>query len=84
MTERMACGDDGGGACGDDEEGGMQGDGGAYRDDDFYFCHPGQNYSVIPAKITLSSRPRAGISSFSSYRKIQSIYPVSPKQSGFA
>ena len=40
MTKRVACVDDGGGACVDDGVGGMQGDGGAYRDDDFYFCHP--------------------------------------------
>ena len=49
MTKRVACGDDGGGACGGNGVGGMQGDGGAYRDDDFYSCHSGQNNSVIPA-----------------------------------
>ncbi len=40
MTKRVACVDDGGGACVDDGVGGMRGDGGAYRDDDFYSSHP--------------------------------------------
>ena len=48
----------------------------ACGDDYFNSCHPDQ--------ISRHPGPRAGLSFLPSYRKIQSIYPVSPKQSDSA